>query len=51
VVKLFHADGAKDLNDESKHRFIGQAGFELCSVLTSLSRSVTVPVSQSGEYR
>jgi hypothetical protein len=50
-VKVFHADGSKDLNDETKHRFIGQVAFDLSSVLCSNTRSITLPVAQTGEYR
>jgi hypothetical protein len=44
VIKVFHADGSKPLDDESKHRLIGEANFELATLLCASSKSVVIPL-------
>eukprot|EP01040_Poterioochromonas_malhamensis_P007719 gene7719-8337_t len=51
VIKVFSADGSKDLNDESKHRLIGEAVFELSPLLATSGSRVTLPLVQKGENR
>eukprot|EP01040_Poterioochromonas_malhamensis_P007713 gene7713-8331_t len=44
VVKVFHADGSKDLNNEGQHRLIGEIAFELATVLCSSTKTVNLPI-------
>eukprot|EP01040_Poterioochromonas_malhamensis_P007714 gene7715-8332_t len=44
VIKVFHADDSKDLNNESHHRFIGEIAFELATVLCSSTKTVNLPL-------
>ena len=48
---MFHAEGSYDLNDESKHRFIGEAVFELSNLLCAPSKALTIPIVQKGEFK
>ena len=50
MVKIYHADANyPNLDDESKHRFIGEATFELANLLCSPTKVTTIPLFHQGD--
>lgn len=49
-MKVFHADANyPDLDNDSKHRFIGEATFELANLLCSPTKVATIPLHHQGD--